>query len=124
MRRCARRKHASGATGSMRPPPRNAGRFASRKALMDVVGASQFHQRLAWCGVNHKERKVYFSMWTDRRVENAGVVSYTIQELHWGVDAQGRKDASRKDHDKKLALVQDDGYEAWGYLIGAGRPGM
>jgi hypothetical protein len=30
----------------------------------------------------------------------------------WGVDDKGRKNASRSDHDKKLAMVLNDGYEA------------
>jgi len=105
------------ATGSMRPPSRTEGRFASRKALMDFLGAEQANPYWAWCGVDHDERKVYFSMWTYTREENAGAVSYTIQGPDWGVDAKGRKNASRSDHDKKLALVLNDGYEAWGYLI-------
>jgi hypothetical protein len=105
------------ATGSMRPPSRTEGRFESRKALMDFLGAEQANPYWAWCGVDHQERKVYFSMWTYKREENAGAVSYIIQEPTWGVDARGRKNASRSDHDKKLALVLNDGYEAWGYLI-------
>lgn len=105
------------ATGSMRPPSRTEGRFASRKALMDFLGAEQANTYWAWCGVDHTERRVYFSMWTYTREENAGVVSYTVQGPDWGVDDKGRKNASRSDHYKKLALVFNDGYEAWGYLI-------
>jgi hypothetical protein len=105
------------ATGSMRPPSRMEGRFASRKALMDFLGAEQANPYWAWCGVDHEARKVYFSMWTNTREENAGVVSYTIQGPDWGLDEQGRKNAPRGDHDKKLALVLNDSYEAWGYLI-------
>jgi hypothetical protein len=63
------------ATGSMRPPSRTEGRFASRKALMDFLGAEQANPYWAWCGVDHAERKVYFSMWTYTRQDNAGVVS-------------------------------------------------
>jgi hypothetical protein len=105
------------ATGSMRPPSRTEGRFASRKALMDFLGAEQANPYWAWCGVDHEGRKVYFSMWTNTREEKAGVVTYTIQGPDWGVDDNGRKNASRSDHDKKLALVLTKGYEAWGYLI-------
>jgi hypothetical protein len=105
------------ATGSMRLPSRTEGRFASRKALMDFLGAEQANTYWAWCGVAHAERKVYFSMWTNTREEKAGVVTYTVQGPDWGVDDKGRKNASRSDHDKKLAMVLNDGYEAWGYLI-------
>ncbi len=105
------------ATGSLRPPSRTEGRFASRKALMDFLGAEQANPYWAWCGVDHEERKVYFSMWTNTREENSGSVSYTIQGPDWGIDDQGRKNPSRSDHDRKLALVMNDDYEAWGYLI-------
>ena len=54
---------------------------------------------------------------TYTREENAGVVSYTIQGPEWGIDDKGRKNASRSDHDKKLAMMLNNGYEAWGYLI-------
>ena len=41
---------------------------------------------------------------------------YTSQGPDWGIE-EGRKGASRKDRDEKLALVFEGGYEAWGYLI-------
>ncbi len=60
-------------TGSMKPPSRTEGRFASRKALMDFLGAEQANPYWAWCGVDHAERKVYFSMWTYRPQGKIGV---------------------------------------------------
>lgn len=100
------------ATGSMRPPARTEGRFESRKTLMDFLGAEQANPYWAWCGVDHHERRVYYSMWTNKREENADAVSYIIQEPTWGVDDRDRKNASRSDHDKNLGLVLNDGCEA------------
>ena len=42
---------------------------------------------------------------------------WTLSSDIHSVDDKGRKNASRSDHDKKLSLVLNDGYQAWGYLI-------
>lgn len=90
----------------------------NRLQLMKRLGASQFNDRLAWCGVNESERKVYFSIWTDNTHAHGGEKGYLLQETHWGIsDVRGRKEASRNDQDVKLALVFDDGYEPYGYFI-------
>jgi hypothetical protein len=86
---------------------------------MDYLGAKQRNVVWAWCAVNDEEKKVYFSLWSDMRAKRDGVnVSYVVQKPHWGVDNERRsKSAARKDHDEKLALVFDHGYEAYGYLV-------
>jgi len=75
----------------------------------------------SWCAVNEEERKVYFSVWVDTRAKRDGKKdSYIIQEPDWGVDENtGSMSAARKDHDEKLSLVLNDGYEAYGYFIEA-----
>ena len=92
---------------------------ANRSQLMAYLGAVQTNPMWSWCGVNEEERKVYFSVWADHVSQVAGVPTYTLQEPHWGVGPDGRHSAARNDQDKKLALVFDQGYEAWAYFVEA-----
>lgn len=95
-------------------------RFTSRTQLMDYLGAVQKNIVWSWCAVNEEERKVYLSLWADMRSKRDGKISYVVQEEDWGVDpASGSKSAARKDHDEKLLLVFDSGYEAYGYVVEA-----
>lgn len=90
----------------------------NRLQLMEHFGASQFNDRLAWCGVNDAEKKVYFSVWTDNTYTRNGSKGYLIQEPDWGIsDETGNKSAARNDHDTKLSLVFEQGYEPYGYFI-------
>ncbi len=93
----------------------------NRLQLMEYLGAKQKNTVWSWCAVNDEERKVYFSVWVDTRAKRDGArVSYIIQEPIWGVDQDtGSKSAARKDHDEKLSLVFNEGYEAYGYFIEA-----
>lgn len=93
----------------------------NRLQLMEYLGAKQKNTVWSWCGVNEEERKVYFSVWVDTRAKRDGKRdSYMIQEPYWGLDENtGSKSAARKDHDEKLSLVFDDGYEPYGYFIEA-----
>lgn len=95
------------------PRPQN------RTQLMDYLGAKQKNVVWSWCGVNDEKRKVYFSVWDDMGKKRDGSrLSYIIQEPHWGVDeATGSLSPARRDHDEKLSLVFDAGYEAYGYII-------
>lgn len=96
-------------------------RLENRSQLMDYLGAKQRNTVWSWCAVNEEERKVFFSVWTDTRAKRDGSrVSYLIQESNWGIDeATGSKSPARKDHDEKLSLVFDQGYQAFGYFIEA-----
>jgi hypothetical protein len=90
----------------------------NRLQLMERLGAVQFNNRLAWCGVNEAEKKVYFSIWTDSVHTHNGEKGYIIQEPDWGInDGTGNKDAPRNDQDAKLSLVLEHGYEPYGYFI-------
>jgi hypothetical protein len=88
---------------------------------MEYLGAIQRNTVWSWCGVNDEEHKVYFSVWLDTAKKRDGTrLSYIIQEPDWGVDeATGSLSAARKDHDEKLALVFEQGYEPYGYFIEA-----
>jgi hypothetical protein len=90
---------------------------------MERVGAVQFNNRLAWCGVNDSERKVFFSIWADNACTHGGEKGYIIQGPDWGInEITGNKEAPRSDQDAKLALVFDQGYEPFGYFIVAKDP--
>jgi hypothetical protein len=91
----------------------------NRSQLMKHLGAVQANTMWSWCAVNESERKVYFSVWTDHIEKVDGKPVYTIQGPSWGLDENGRRMPARKDHDGKLALVFDQGYEAWAYFIEA-----
>jgi hypothetical protein len=97
-------------------------RPANRTQLMDRVGAVQLNTVWSWCAVNEEKRQVYFSIWTDKLVKDAEPRTYVIQEPHWGVSEQGATSAARNDHDAKLALVLERGYEPYGYFIEARDP--
>jgi hypothetical protein len=92
----------------------------NRSQLMSYLGAEQRNIVWSWCGVNEKERKVFLSVWEDTRKKRNGdeKISYIIQEPHWGINEDSRsKSAARNDHDEKLALIFEDGYEAYGYIV-------
>jgi len=86
---------------------------------MDYFGAKQKNVVWSWCAVNDVEKKVYFSLWADMRGKRDGTrVSYVVQKPHWGFDeATGAKSPSRRDHDEKLVMALERGYEAYGYLV-------
>ena len=94
----------------------------NRSQLMDRLGAVQLNTVWSWCAVNEEARRVYFSIWTDNLLKDAGPTTYRIQGPGWGVSEQGRKSAARNDQDAKLTLVLEQGYEAWGYFIEAKDP--
>lgn len=93
----------------------------NRSQLMDYLGAVQRNTVWSWCAVNDEERRVYLSVWADygQTIEGDDRRSYIIQEPSWGVNDDGSLKAARKDHDEKLALVFEKGYEAFGYFIEA-----
>jgi hypothetical protein len=98
--------------------------LASRSQMMDYLGATQRNVVWSWCAVNHEERKVYLSLWSDTHQKHAdGRVSYIVQEPDWGME-KGFASPARVDHDEKLALVFDQGYEAYGYVIVPKDPGQ
>ncbi len=94
-------------------------RLENRSQMMEYLGAEQRNTVWSWCAVNEEERKVYFSMWEDTHSKDAdGNHQYLIQEPSWGVDEEtGKKTAARNDHDEKLALVFDSGYQPFGYIV-------
>ena len=96
-------------------------RFTSRTQLMDYLGAVQRNVVWSWCAVNEEERKVYFSLWADMRAKRDGIrFSYIVQEPDCGVDPKsGSKSEARKDHDEKLLMALERGYEAYGYVVEA-----
>ena len=86
---------------------------------MEYLGAEQKNTVWSWCGVNRDEHKVYLSVWTDTRAKRDGYLeaSYIIQEPHWGIDEDtGKRQPARNDHDEKLSMIFDEGYEAYGYF--------
>ena len=91
----------------------------NRSQLMDRLGAIQLNTVWSWCGVNEDKRRVYFSIWADNLIKDAAPRTYKIQEPDWGVSENGGKSAARNDQDAKLALVFENGFEAWGYFIEA-----
>ena len=93
----------------------------NRLQLMEHLGAKQKNTVWSWCAINEEERKVYFSVWVDTRAKRDGKRdSYIVQGPDWGVDDNtGSMSAARKDHDEKLSLIFDEGYEAYGYFIEA-----
>lgn len=93
-------------------------RPANRSQLMKYLGAKQRNTVWSWCGVNDEERKVYFSIWLDTAKKRDGSrLSYIIQKPDWGIG--DTVFPARKDHDEKLSLVFEMGYEPYGYFIEA-----
>lgn len=93
-------------------------RPANRSQLMERLGAKQLNTVWSWCGVNEDERKVYFSVWTDKHCVHNGESGYIIQEPDWGVsEGTGNKSAARNDQDASLFKVFEEGYEPLGYFI-------
>jgi len=87
---------------------------------MKYLGAKQKNPVWAWCAVNDEERKVYLSIWADTAKKRDGMrLSYLIQEPTWGIEDDGSMHSARKDHDEKLALVFEQGYEPYGYVVEA-----
>jgi hypothetical protein len=85
---------------------------------MTRLGAKQLSDRWSWCAVNESTRSVYFSVWTDHVFRSESGTRYILQEPHWGlVDATGSSKAARNDQDRRLELVFDQGYTAFGYFI-------
>lgn len=98
-------------------------RAENRSQLMDQLGATQANTVWSWCGVNADKRKVYFSVWADLVFKGpGGETRYTVQEPDWGIDDAGHRSPARNDHDEKLGLVFDGGYEAYAYFIEAQDP--
>lgn len=91
----------------------------NRSQLMEYFGADQRNTVWSWCAVNQDEKKVFLSVWTDSRqtLPEETKPCYILQEPNWGIDRSGSRSAARNDHDEKLALVFDEGYEAYGYFI-------
>jgi hypothetical protein len=101
-------------------------RLENRSQLMKYLGAKQKNTVWSWCAVDDDERKVYFSLWDDTGKKSPeGAMRYLVQEPHWGIDrATGRKSPARNDHDEKLALVTEHGYQPFGYLVVAKDPSV
>lgn len=90
---------------------------------MDRLGAVQLNTVWSWCGVNDAEKRVYFSVWTDKACTYNGEKAYVLQEPHWGIrDDTGNQSAARNDQDAKFALVFEQGYQSFGYFIVAKDP--
>lgn len=95
----------------------------NRSQMMDRLGAIQVNTVWSWCAVNEKDRKVYFSIWTDSVHKVNGINHYVIQSPEWGgTESGGRRSAARSDQDAKLSLVFEQGYEPYGYFIEAKNP--
>lgn len=95
----------------------------NRSQLLAYLGAKQRNVVWSWCAVNNEEKKVYFSVWVDKKRKLDDNKSYYVfQEPGWGIDETGTASPARRDHDEKLALVFDQGYEAYGYFIVAEDP--
>lgn len=91
--------------------------LGSRAQMMEYLGAEQRNKVWSWCGANFSERKVYFSLWTDTGDKRSGDrMSYIVQEPHWGMET-GHASPARRDHDEKLDLCFNQGFEAYGYCI-------
>ena len=97
-------------------------RIETRSQMMRVLGAKQANAVWGTCAVNEDSKKVYFSVWADKVKHDNGENRFVIQEALWGVDKSGKKSPARNDHDKKMKLVFDEGYEAFGYFIVAVDP--
>ena len=94
----------------------------NRSQLMEYFGAEQKNTVWSWCGVNEKEKSVYFSIWTDlyNKHGDRGKKYYTIQEPDWGVNEEtGSFSPARNDHDINLDKVFNQGYKSFGYFIDA-----
>jgi hypothetical protein len=96
----------------------------NRSQLMKRLGAVQKNSVWSWCAVDESGKKVYLSGWTDvRKQGDDGRVSYLIQAPDWGVDEEtGDRSPARSDHDEKLRLVFDEGYEPYVYINEAKDP--
>lgn len=95
-------------------------RPANRSQLMNYLGAKQRNVVWSWCAVNEEEQKVYLSVWLDTAKKRDGSrLSYVIQEPDWGMEEDGSFTPARKDHDEKLALIFEQGFEPYGYFIEA-----
>lgn len=100
-------------------------RSTSRQQLMNKLNAKQKNPMWSWCGINEENKKVYFSIWEDKRERrgNDNKASYIVQEPHWGIDEQsGVVSPARKDHDEKISLALDGDYHAFGYIVVAKDP--
>ena len=93
-------------------------KLENRLQLMNYFGARQLNPQWSWCGVNVAEKKVYLSVWEDQKYEayDCDRKAYIVQEEWWGMEA-GTPSPGRNDHDAKLDLVFNGGYEAFGYFI-------
>jgi hypothetical protein len=96
-------------------------RLENRSQLMAYLGATQRNAVWSWCAVDEENKKVYLSVWTDTSKKRDGKrVSYLIQEPYWGIDENtSARSPARNDHDEKLSMIFDEGYEAYGYFIEA-----
>ena len=97
-------------------------RAQNRLQMMRQLGAKQANTMWSWCAVNEDTKKVYFSVWADMVHKFDGETVAVIQEPDWGVGEGGKKSPARNDHDKKLRLVFEAGYEAYGYFVVAVDP--
>ena len=97
-------------------------RLENRSQMMRHLGAKQANAVGSRCAVNEDDKKVYFSVWADMVEHHKGENRFMIQEAAWGVDEAGKKSPARTDHDKKLQLVFEEGYEAFGYFVVAVDP--
>jgi len=94
----------------------------NRSQLMKHFGAEQKNTVWSWCAVNEATKSVYLSVWDDYRNTNKKItkVHYLLQEQDWGVnDETSNFSPARKDHDKKLSLILEEGYKAFGYFVTA-----
>lgn len=92
----------------------------SRAQLMSYFGAKQKNSLWSWCGINEKEKSIYFSIWTDHydKFEKKDRKYYTIQEPHWTKsDKPGPRTSAIADHNIFIEKVLNDGYKAFGYFI-------
>jgi len=99
-------------------------KLENRSQMMSYLGAEQRNTVWSWCAVDDDEKKVYFSLWADTRRKDGDETSYLVQEPHWGINEEtGRPSAARNDHDEKLRLAFEEGYETFGYVVVAKDPG-
>ena len=92
----------------------------NRLQLMKRLGAKQLNTVWSWCAVDEENRKVYFSAWIDLKGKKEGKLYYILQEPDWGIDeVTGYASPARNDHDDKLDLAFNHGYQPYAYFIEA-----
>jgi len=86
----------------------------SRLEFMDKVGAKMTNHQWSWVGIDHNNKRVYFSTWVHYQTPNYTSANreYLVFATKWGGDESGKKSVGHNDAKKALNLISNDGYEA------------